>query len=64
VAIFSGNELVKTIKYRLHNISSNNQVEQLAVSEVLEAIGKTVIEENSPRTAAIFTDSKIFLNSI
>jgi ribonuclease HI len=56
--MFSVNELVKTLKYRLDNRCSNNQAEQLAIARVLEALEKTDIEENSPCTAAIITGSK------
>ena len=34
------------------------------VAEALEALETTDIEENSPRTAAIITDSRISLDSI
>jgi ribonuclease HI len=62
--MFSGNELVTTLKYRLDNRCSNNQAEQLAIAKALDALEKTDIEENSPRTAAIIKDSKISLDSI
>jgi ribonuclease HI len=64
VAIFSGNELVTKLKYMLDNRCSNNQAEQLAIDKALEALETTDIEENSPRTAAIITDSRISLDSI
>jgi len=64
VAMFAGNELFTTLKYRLDNRCSNNQAEQLAIAKALEELEKTDIEKNSPRTAAIITDSKISLDSI
>jgi ribonuclease HI len=64
VAIFSGKELVTKLKYKLDNRCSNNQAEQLAVAKALEALETTDVEENSPRTAAIITDSRISLDSI
>jgi ribonuclease HI len=64
VAIFSGKELVTELKYKLDNRCSNNQVEQLAITKALEALETTDIEENSPRTATIITDSRISLDSI
>jgi ribonuclease HI len=64
VAVFSGNELVTKIKYKLDNRCNNNQAEQLAIAKALEALEPTDIEENSPRTAAIITFNKISLNSI
>ena len=59
VAMFSGNELVTALKYRLDNRCFNNQAEQLAIAKALEALEKTDIEENSPCTTAIIADSKI-----
>jgi len=64
VAIFTGKELVTQLKYKLDNRCSNNQAEQLAIAEALQAIEKIDIEENSPRTAAILTDSRIALDSL
>jgi ribonuclease HI len=63
VAIFTGKELVTQLKYKLDNGCSNNQAEQLAIPKALEAIKMINIEENSPRTAAIITDSRIALDS-
>ena len=51
-------------KYKLNNICSINQAEQLAIAKALEALESTDIEENGPRTAAIITDSRISLDSI
>ena len=42
VAMFSRNELVTTLKYRLDNRCSNNQAEQLAIAKALEALEKTL----------------------
>ena len=64
VAISSGNELVTKLKYKLDNRCSNNQAEQLAIAKDLEALETIDIEENSQRTAAIITDSRISLDSI
>ena len=62
--VFSGNELVTKLKYKLDNRCSNNQAEQLAIAKALEALQTIDIEENSPRTADIITDSRISLDSI
>jgi ribonuclease HI len=64
VAIFSGNELVKKLKYKLNNRCSNSQAEQLAIAKTLEDLETTDIEENSSRSVAIITDSRFSLNSI
>jgi ribonuclease HI len=42
VAIFSGNELVTKLKYKLDNICSNNQAERLAIAKALEALETTL----------------------
>jgi ribonuclease HI len=59
VAIFVGKELAIQIKFKLDNKCSNNQAEQLAIFKAHEVIETTEINENSPRTATIFTDSRI-----
>jgi ribonuclease HI len=64
VEIFSGNELVNKLKYKLHYRCSNNQAGQLAIAKALKALETTDVEENSPRTVAIITDSRISLESI
>ena len=46
--MFSGNELVTTLKFRLDNRCCNNQSEQLVIAKALEALEKTDIEENNP----------------
>jgi hypothetical protein len=38
VAIFTEKELVRQLKYKLENICSNNQAEQIAIAKALEAI--------------------------
>jgi len=64
VAIFTENELVTKLKYKLDNRCSNNQAEQLAIATALEALETIGIEDNSPRTAAIITNSRFSLDSI
>ena len=59
-----GKELVTKLKYKLDNRCSNNQAEQLAIAKALEALETTDVEENSTRTAAIITDSRIPQDSI
>ena len=43
VVIFSGKELVTKLKYKLDNRCSNNQAEQLAIANALEALETTAI---------------------
>jgi ribonuclease HI len=64
VAIFVENERVRKLKFKLDVKCSNNQAEQLAIIKVLEAIQDTEIKEDTPRTAEIYTDSQITIDSI
>jgi ribonuclease HI len=64
VVMFVGNELAAKLKFKLGKKCSNNQAEQLAIVKVLEATEILDITENGPRTAAIFTDSKITIDSL
>ena len=64
MAIFTGQELVTQLKYKLDNRCSNNQAEQLAIAKALEALESIYMEENSPHSAAIITDSRVALDSI
>ena len=62
--IFIGNKIVAQIKSRLDSKCSNNQAEQIAIINALEAVATLNIPENSPRTAMVYTDSKITLDSL
>jgi len=64
VVIFVGKELDVQREFKLDKRCSNNQAEQLAIAKALEAIETTDITGNSPRTVAIFTDSRITINSL
>jgi ribonuclease HI len=61
--ISTGKEIAAQIKLRLDNRCSNNQAEQLAIIKALEAIESIIATDNSPRTATVFTDSRITLDS-
>jgi ribonuclease HI len=43
---------------------SNNQAEQIAIINALEAIATLNVPGNSPRTATVHTESKITLDSL
>jgi ribonuclease HI len=64
VAIFVDKALGAQLKFKLDNRCSNNQAEQLAIAKALEIIESIDISETSPRKVAIFTDSKITLDSL
>jgi len=64
VALYIGTDLALQEKFKLDNRCSNNQAEQLAIAKALEAIGKIDITEDTPRTATIFTDSRISIDAI
>jgi ribonuclease HI len=63
-AVFIGEETVAQIKLKLDSRCSNNQAEYLAIVKALEAIGSIHTSEINPRTATIFTDSRITLDSL
>jgi ribonuclease HI len=64
VAIFVGKELAAQIKFKLDKKCSNNQAEHLAIFKALEATETLDITVNGPRTVAIFTDSRITIDSL
>jgi len=51
-------------KYSTTKWISNNQAEQLAIMKALEAVGSIHTADINIRTATIFTDSKITLDSL
>jgi len=61
-AIFISNEIVAQIKLKLDTRCSNNQAEQLAIVKTLEAIESLHNKVIHPRTATIFTDSRVALD--
>ena len=64
VAVFTGRVLTEQLKFKLDSRCSNNQAEQLAIVKALEVIETQRINQNEHRTAVIFTDSKITLDSV
>jgi ribonuclease HI len=64
VAVFIGQEMAAQIKLKLDSRCSNNQAEQLAIIKALEAIESIHTADINTRTATIFTDSKITLDSL
>ena len=64
ITIFVGTELAVQERFKPDNRCSNNQAEQLAITKALETIEKIDITEDTPRTATIFTDSRISIDSI
>jgi ribonuclease HI len=56
--------MVAQIKLKLDNRCSNNQAEQLAIIKALEAIESPNRYNINPRTATIFTDSRVSLDSL
>jgi ribonuclease HI len=58
IAIFSGNNLKTTLKYRLHKHCSNNQAEQMAILKALEYLQSSKAVE---KTVLLYTNSTIAL---
>jgi len=56
--------LLLLLKFKLDEKCSNNQAEEIAILKALEAIETLGITENGPRTAAIFTDSRVTRDSL
>ena len=56
--------MVVQIKLKLDNRCSNNQAEQLAILRALEATDSPNKFSINPRTATIFTDSRVSLDSL
>ena len=63
-AIFIGNEIKAQIKLKLDSRYSNNQAEQLAIVKALGAIESLHNKVIHQRTAKIFTDSRVVLDSL
>jgi len=63
-AIFIGNEIMAQIKLKLDSRCSNNQADQLAIVNALEAIESLQNKLIHPRTVTIFTDSRVVLDSL
>ena len=61
--VFKGSELVAKVQLKLDSRCSNNQAEQLAILKVLETIESMNSLSINARTAAIFTDSRVSLDS-
>ena len=58
------NRLTHQIKHKLHNRRSNNQAEQMAIVKALEAIETIKINNNTPLTIMIHTDSRMNLETL
>ena len=61
-AIYSNKHLIKQCKYKLRSYCSNNQAEQIAILKALEQLQE--METPTGGTAAIFTDSKVTMDSL
>jgi ribonuclease HI len=62
--IFKGSELVDKLQLKVDNRCANNQAEQLAILKALEAIESLNRHSFNPRTAAIFTDNRVCVDSL
>ena len=60
-AIYVQNNLTHQMKHKLHDRSSNNQAEQMAIFRALQAIHTIKTNNNTPITIRIHTDSRITL---
>jgi ribonuclease HI len=62
VVIYSNKQLVTQCKYKLQSCCSNNQAEQIAILKALEQLPE--LDNPTDRTVAIFTDSKVTMDSL
>lgn len=63
-AIIMRDDIIHRLKYKLHNHCSNNQAEQFVILKALEKLQDMIEIRPSERKVAIFTDSKITIDSI
>jgi ribonuclease HI len=61
VAIFKSGTHIKSLKYKLNKRCTNNQAEQLAI---LRAVDYTENLQTEDKTATIYTDSRMTLDSL
>ena len=64
VAVFKGKILTEQLKFKLDKRCSNNLAEQLGIVKALEALETQTASYNAHKTAVIYTDSKITMDSI
>jgi ribonuclease HI len=66
IAVFDKGKIRNKLKYKLHSNCSNNQAKQLAIVKSLEALKNTNISDSrrNPRTAIIYTNSRVSLDSL
>jgi ribonuclease HI len=64
VAIFKGSDLVAKVQLKLDKRCSNNQDEQSAILKALNTIESMNSYGINQRTATIFTDSRVSLDSL
>jgi ribonuclease HI len=64
IAIIIQSNLVHQLKYTLHTRCSKNQAEQLNITKALGTKEKSHINDNTPRTLTVHTDSRIALQSL
>jgi ribonuclease HI len=64
VVIFTGKELTDQLKFKLDDMCTNNQAEQLAIIKALEVIQTQQVIHNERRSVVVYTDSKITLDPI
>jgi ribonuclease HI len=64
IAIYIQNKLTQQMEHKLHDRCLNNQAEQMAIVKALRAVETIKINNNTPRTIMIHTDSRITLESL
>jgi ribonuclease HI len=62
VVIYADKQLTTQCKFKLQHRCSNNQAEQIAILKALEQLTK--LDDPTSRIAAIYTDSKVTIDSL
>ena len=64
VVVLLNDQVAQQLQYKLDDRCSNNQAEQVAILKALEIIPEVQLNLNYPKTLALYTDSKITIDSL
>ena len=64
IAVLINGNISQQLLYKLDDKCSNNQAEQLAILKALETLEDLQLNQNCKRTIALYTDSKITVDSL
>jgi len=64
IALYLNKEPAHQIEHKLNNRCRNNQAEKTAILKALHALETIKLDNNTPGTVKVFTDSKITIFSL